>query len=356
MNIKNINSIGESSFYSYSVEDTLAVLDVLEAQDWTNIQDKTLEENSSFCTRLLDIVDDRIHKNDYKELLDNDEEKNHVLLQVLRVRTNISQYRLLWLRNDVEKSVVEKVKSANEKFEQTENNINETVQTAQEAIQKRRNDVERDINEHLAQSQQSFEEQINIKIKAATDSIEPQLITTTLTLMGVFSAIITIIMSVVITSSSWLNNADGASAVVAFIVPSLVVAFSIAVLLGVVFTRRGGNYIIVSGNNWNHESVANEALKKVQRTQKCTVIFIVIFTLVSLVIAICEIRCNDKPHMRYVLAENMYECIEIEDDLSDETSCVIEFTFNEKNYRFMYNERYFHDGLIYFCEEHNRLE
>ena len=356
MDIKDINSIGESRFYDYSLVDTIAVLDVLEAQDWTNIRDKALEENTSYCTRLLDIVDDRIHKNYFIELVDNAEGRNHVLLQVLRIRTSISQYRLLCLRDDVERSVLKQVDLANDKFKQVEEAIDATIKIAEADVQKASADVRISINEYLSNSEKQFESTIDQKIQAKTDDIEPQLITTVLTLMGVFSAIITIIMSVVITSNSWLNNANSASAIIAFIIPNLVVAFSITLLLGMIFSRRGGKYIVISGDNWNHESMANSALRKVKRIQVATIILIVVFTGVAIGFSLSQMRVNDEPHTRYILSEDMYECVGGEENESEEPILEIEFDFNGKNYRFPYDENYFHDGSIYFCEEHERLE
>ena len=356
MVIKDINSIGERGFYGYSLDDTIAVLDVLETQDWTNNHNKALVENSSYSTRLLDIVDDRIRKNDFVELIDNAEERNHVLLQVLRIRTSISQYRLLCLRSDVEQAVLKQVNSANEQFAKTEKSIKDTVSSARADIQKASDSVISSINQYLFNSEEQFESAIDEKIKDKTDHIESQLITTVLTLMGVFSAIITIIMSVVITSSSWLNNANGASAVIAFIVPNLVVAFSVVLLLGVIFSRRGGKYIVISGNNWNHESMASKALHSVRRTQIATIVLIVIFTAVAITFALFQMKLNDEPHTRFILSEDMYECVEVEEEGLEEPILEIEFDFNGKNYRFQYDENYFHDGSIYFCEEHERLE
>lgn len=356
MDIKDINSIGESRFYDYSLVDTIAVLDVLEVQDWTNIRDKALEENTSYCTRLLDIVDDRIHKNYFIELVDNAEGRNHVLLQVLRIRTSISQYRLLCLRDDVERSVLKQVDLANDKFKQVKEAIDATIMIASDDVKKASADVKNSINEYLSKSEKQFESTIVQKIQTKTDEIEPQLITTVLTLMGVFTAVITIIMSVVITSSSWLNNANGASAIIAFIVPNLVVAFSITLLLGAIFSRRGGKYIVISGDNWNHESMAIKALRKVRRTQIVTFVLIAVFAGVAITFALLQMKINDEPHTRFILSEDMYECVEVEEDGSEETIPVIKFDFNGKNYVFQYDESYFHDGSIYFCEEHERLE
>ena len=245
MLIKNINIIGEGAFYNYSSNKTIEVLSVLENVDWSNITDKNLEENSGFYAKLLDIVDDKLTNNSFPELFEDVERKSHLLLKVLRIRISISQYRLIFLRDDVEKKVIERVNVANELFEKTKVNLNSVVADAQDSIHLMSTNAEDRINNHLLTSEESFGEKLSKKVETVFDRIEPQLITTVLTLMGVFSAVITIIMSVVITSSSWLNNANGASAIIAFIVPNLVVVFSIVVLLEMVFSRKSAQIVVI---------------------------------------------------------------------------------------------------------------
>ena len=76
--------------------------------------------------------------------------------------------------------------------------------------------------------------QVN-ETKEALKDTERNLISHVLSVMGIFTAITTIIMSVVTTSSAWLNNANSSSAIIAFIVPNLVTIFAILVLMAVIF-------------------------------------------------------------------------------------------------------------------------
>ena len=358
MLIKYLNNIDEFEFHDYSLAKTNEVLHTLENIYWSDISDKNLEENSGFYTRLLDIIDYRVINNAFPEISDNPEEKSHLLLEVLRVKTSISQYRLLFLRADVENKLFERVAEVNESFEKTEAKINCIAADAQLSTKNLSNKTIKQINNHLKESENEFDRKLNKKIKTTINKIEPQLITTVLTLMGVFSAIITIIMSVVITSSSWLNNAEGPSAIIAFIVPNLVVVFSIVILLLVTTSRKNPELVIIPEKNWDRPTLIDKALKKARNTRIGTYIIIVIFTAILVGYALFNLEASDngKPHLRYVLSQGMYDCVETQDDDEESKTTIIEFEINNKNYIFPYDEQYFHEGKLYFCEEHQRLE
>lgn len=114
MLIKEINSIGEKEFFTYSLNQTKDVFETLEKINWSDIKDKNLEENVDFYSSLLDVVYDRVSSNHFPELSDNSEEKSYLLLRLLRIRTSISQYRLFFLRDDVSENV-KKIECGNRK-------------------------------------------------------------------------------------------------------------------------------------------------------------------------------------------------------------------------------------------------
>ena len=75
-------------------------------------------------------------------------------------------------------------------------------------------------------------------------------------------------------------------------------------------------------------------------------------------------------HVRYIIPSTEYEVIE-DTEVSahkcphntecncqsvKETKNYFEFTFEDKLYRFEYDESYLHDGNLYFCEKHCTLE
>lgn len=70
-----------------------------------------------------------------------------------------------------------------------------------------------------------------------------------LTTMGVFTTIVVIVMSLVITASSWLNNANSADMLIAFIVPSCIAVLSVCALTALVSDsqeKKWGRWIVIS--------------------------------------------------------------------------------------------------------------
>ena len=181
------------------------------------------------------------------------------------------------------------------------------------------------------------------------------MITTVLTLMGVFSAIITIVMSVVVTSTSWLNNANAASAVIAFIVPSIVVVFSMSILLSIVFTKRKSEPVIIVRDSASRASVADHALKMTKRIRKIMLCVIIVFTTVLLSLAVYELVKSGSPHTRHVLTHGRYEVV-VSTTEGQEQPSVIRFEFDGKEYCFQYDEKLIHNGELYFCTDCQKLE
>ncbi len=60
-----------------------------------------------------------------------------------------------------------------------------------------------------------------------------------LTTMGVFTTIVVIVMSLVITASSWLNSANSADAIVAFIIPSCIAVLAVCALTALLTDAHG---------------------------------------------------------------------------------------------------------------------
>lgn len=78
--------------------------------------------------------------------------------------------------------------------------------------------------------------------------------------------------------------------------------------------------------------------------------------LIALVIgafSLYEIRTTTEPHMRYILSQGMYE---VQASENVPKVVMIEFQIDGKIYEIPYKEEYFHDGKLYFCEEHRQLE
>lgn len=153
-----------------------------------------------------------------------------------------------------------------------------------------------------------------------------------LTLMGVFATIITVILSVVSTATSWLNNADGASAIIAFIVPTLVTVTTVVILLGIVLDEN-----------------------------KTAKICMIIAAAILFLLAVHHIATNvcqykGTTHTRYVISSDMYQIVPGEDSADAENRKVF-VTFENVPYEFDWKDEYFHENdNLYFCEQHRILE
>lgn len=185
---------------------------------------------------------------------------------------------------------------------------------------------------------------------------ESHLTSHVLSIMGVFSAIITIILSIIITSSSWLNNADGASAIIAFVVPNIVALFVVFVLLSLIFF-------------YLHKDTNEQGEKCAKQKRSSAFTFAIIGTLVSAGLC-CWLCISSSPktatHIRYIIPSTQYRIVEDTVDApgdchhDSESNCnkvrCIEFTFEGNNYSFEYDESLKHGENLYFCEKHCTLE
>lgn len=192
------------------------------------------------------------------------------------------------------------------------------------------------------------------EVQEQIDDSEHTILSHVLTLMGIFTAIITIVISVVITSSSWLNSANGASAIIAFIVPNLVTLIAVFVLISLIFF-----YI-------HRDTHAQEG--KCSKHKRSLAFTLCIIGLIICVIVSCLFCFAGKdevinPHTIYILSPGEYrtqhEVItpgSANGSIEAQKQSFFEFTFEDKLYRFEYDESYLHDGNLYFCEKHRTLE
>lgn len=165
----------------------------------------------------------------------------------------------------------------------------------------------------------------------------------TISVIGVFSAIITIIMSLVMTSSSWLNNADGASAMIAFLVPSLVAVFSICTLM----------LIIYAFNSLPVFAVGRQGEKVAHGIFLILLIVIIIGAgyLLSNTLKPTEVN-TEKKHYRIEIPESGYAI----DNNQGEDPTIRVFFADGQEQSFVYDDSYLHDDVLYFCTEHDKLE
>ena len=217
----------------------------------------------------------------------------------------------------------------------TQNKEIETKQQeTKELINKSKNEIEENIRQEID------------KQREQTSELEHTTLTHVLSLMGIFSAVITIIMSVVLTSTSWLNNADGPSAVLAFLIPNLVSLFAVVVLLSFIY--------LYTYRSTKNDSNNSDKPKRVIVAYVAIAAVLLIAVLITAIILANTLK-NNKPHSQYVISSSEYKVIE--KDIADggNTRCFV-FELDEIRYEFEYDESYLHGDNLYFCTEHNSLE
>ena len=254
--------------------------------------------------------------------------------------------------SDLQKDVDNCNKKINQAYNDAEQNVNSILQIANTQLanaQKALTDSQTavaDSKTKLTASEGALvkAEEALVKAEEKLNNIEHDMLTHVLTLMGVFSAVITIFMSLVITSTAWLNNADGASAVLAFVVPSAVAVVAVASLLLIIFVYHNAT----TGSD-NHPIKVSPAY----------IVLIVFFAILAGSLVHISTSYSQKctpDHIHTILTESDYRIgVEPKPDGSI-VNVYLQFTLDGKNYWFDYNEEYIHNGNLYFCQEHKRLE
>ncbi len=173
-----------------------------------------------------------------------------------------------------------------------------------------------------------------------------------LTTMGVFTTIVVIVMSLVITASSWLNSANFADAVVAFIIPSCIAVLAVCALTALLPDAQGKKWI-----RWG------------------------IISFLTICIAAGSIFCyhllTGEPFPRTahhpVYGFNANDCIREEADVDDDGIEITKKVFDLEYFipittedgeikaipikkTVDYDPKLIHDGYIFYCIECDRLE
>lgn len=244
--------------------------------------------------------------------------------------------------NQKKKELEEAVSDLQKKFGETKDRIDLSLEDAQKQVTDSLDSNESKMNNLVNQVQGKLS-----KAEKKLDDSEHNMLTHVLTLMGVFSAVITIIMSVVITSTAWLNNADGASAIIAFIIPNAVAVLAVITLLFLVFLY--------------HNATTGSNTHPIKSKSAC-VFFIILFLIIIILsgsliwVATTHTQKCKPEHTHYIISSAEYTIRKQETTDTNNQDLYFQFRLGEKNYCFRFDEEYIHDGDLYFCQEHNTLE
>lgn len=332
----DLHNLDPEELWKYNYKQTLAVVLAIEKKLFnTTVGAESIEAVINFL-EYVSIITLRIEEYDFPEIskeitAKNAEAKNS--RQWLQLRLNMI---FLSCKSFLDNTrVVEDYNAKEVKLEAAITDLqNELVEKKKE------------IDNSLTEAQQKVNKKLTEAENKMQDS-EHNILTHVLTLMGVFSAVITIIMSVVITATAWLNNADGASAILAFIIPSTVAVFSVVVLLFLVFL-------------YHNATTGSDTHPIKSKTAKALfiILLVIVAALSGLLVWVATTQTQKcKPdHTHYIISSEEYTITKQENSDLDKQDLYLQFKLGEKSYSFLFDEKYVHDGNLYFCKEHQTLE
>ena len=375
----NLNVLKENELRKFSYQDTKCVIEKLEKICISDGAGIDAIEKSEMYYAFSALIYNRVSNDEFIELNNNNLGEKESLCSKLI-------FMLASFKYSLEVSKLQKdIKSISKNTSTLEANMTTMTNQLQDTIadyNNKKTEIDLQLKDSsklvrtLGEEIQNFEIDVE-DFQSRMDESEHTILTHVLTLMGIFSAVITIIMSIVVTSSSWLNNADASSAIVAFVIPNLVALLAVSSLVLLVF-------IYVQFSNKTPKVVKKKTIKKIKKDsseiqdstiettrserkeRKGSRAAIVFFSILLLIICVTSLamadvsiaytRKNSIPHMRYVIPKSNYQIVEETSSETSEIELYFEFIFEDINYQITYDEKLVHFGNLYFCKEHNTLE
>lgn len=342
MMTKDLNDLRERELRKFSFEETLNIIVALENVKPLRLSKiEALETLETYCV-FVSIIRDRVTNNEFNELKSNNKKKESFQS---RLNALLNSFTFALEINNF-------VKAQNDQMAE--------LTSAVERLEKRRGAIEAEFKQKV----EDFDIEVGLTIEDMNES-EHKILTHVLTLMGIFSAIITIIMSVVVTSTSWLNNADGATAIFAFAIPNLVVLLSVIVLVFLIYLYNNMGEPARRKEQLNNILNKGNSLRKPRHKTSIVVISVILVIIIALSVILAWLAATytspgRNPHMRYIITPSEYT---IDKEGECEANCCdndhqryFNFNFEGNNYRFLYDKALIHDGNLYYCSEHNQLE
>lgn len=324
---ESLATLKDSDLKQYSYQEVCKVLEALSSvtlSDFRN-NEEIIEDAESYIN-YLEIIEQRANNGDFTQINDV-EVKEMFLWKISNLKTN-----LVYMLN-------------------MNNSLNQVLQQNRklyERVQAQRYDIDQEL----------------LVVQRHLEDSEHTTLTHVMSLLGVFTAIITIIITLVSESSSWLKNSKESDAFFAFVVPCVVILIAVSTLMLLVYFFT------------HHDKVAIDIQeKKAKRNSKIIAIsvmlgIIILFSAILSLIFINTAHTKHAAHVRYIISSDQYEIVEEPEESSNncphntECNChtkieikkYFEITFEGKKYRFEYKEKLKHDGNLYFCAEHEILE
>ena len=308
----NLDELKIQELKECSAMQTMEVLEALDKVSLSQMNYVTATETLDSYLLFIDVIKERICSGDLQSL--SDETKKKFLQYIKRLQERLNNFKVIssfmHSNQQIFHSYVDKMqKETTEMFNKTTDELTAKL-----------NETTKD---HTG------------KLEAATkklDDSEHNILTHVLTVMGVFSAIIVTMMSIVITTTSWLNTSNSSDAITAFTVPSAVIIVTVILLLVVVYGLYGDR----KGRGFFYTYISIVAI--------------------GLAILVCQYKySSDKigeiTHSRYIIESSQYEIV-----LNDNTQCY-EFEVNGVKYVCPFDATLVHeDDSLHFCILHQAIE
>lgn len=349
----DIWKLKEKDLRNCSLQETIDIVDELgrivteqHGALLTNPNDMVnVTEMSDELYSIVSIIQNKILENAFNETLPrNWRSKKETLLtklfSIMIVVQNIRDSARVWLSIDESNKHFTKLENAYSK-------LTEDYDKKKENLESQITNIQETTSEELGKQTKSIAETAAKTLKEIQGA-EGKIVSHVLTLMGVFSAVITIILSIVVTSSSWLNNATASSAIVAFTIPNMVALFAVVSIVLLIYMYHNAFYPPL---------LENRSSKKVPTVISSVLLVSILF--ITALISVLAYRYADidsEPHVRYVIDSDAYSIVDVKDKKTGKVHKCFEFELNKENYQLEYDTKYIHGSDIYYCSEHRTLE
>lgn len=367
----DLDKLKISELWKFDYKDTMRVIEALERSVLESCVNKVKTiDNFDDYIQMLYVIVHRMSNGDFDVDLNTEKKKENFREQTKRIFFNLSVIGYVNSASmSIEKFVNNEISSINENVNTIKSDLNSQKLEIAKQIDKQKEDVQKEVNGFIEEE------------KKELANVEHNTLTHVLSLMGIFSAVITMIMSAVLTSSAWLNNARASSAVVGFAIPNLVALLCIVAMLGLVYLFVHRDVVILhveeKDANSKERTVLEEQAELKQDSHSKTlstadgerkirrgynrykffvflVILLVIISVVLTFVALSVMNEINKPHERYIISESEYRVIE--EDKGDSVEKYYVFEIDGVSYRCEYDESFKNDGKLYYCKEHGVLE
>lgn len=224
--------------------------------------------------------------------------------------------------------------------------------------------VESNANENVEQINNFYEKTLN-DIKIAKDDLdtakddlkdeEHRILTHVLALLGFFTALVTIILSTVSATTSWLNKSDSADFGFAILVPSAIIIISMIAMFTLLYLLIFRKYDAKNEQDENESKSENVVRKKDFRVHiSILILAIICFVLLSFMIIN---SCLNKEKKEPISEEKEEHIIlHITDYRLDLEANKIIYTFDGNELSMECNMDLVHSDGLHYCVEHKTFE